>query len=854
MSAPPRARELLLAALVAAALGAVVFAGPLFGGRCVLAFPVDDPRIDMRPWARPARGPLPRINPIAPDTDGFVLPGMLRLRQLAALGGEAQWDESQMLGYPIAANLVYPVWSPVCALAWPLPPITALDLLLWFHTALAGALAYRLCRTLGAGPGPAAAGAVAFALSGFLVARWHSLWEVFVVGWWPAQATGVLALRRGRTVAGLAETAGATALMSVSGFPQHAAVLTATSVLLAALLPSRRPAEGATPAGRSPGRTLADSVRGAWPGAAACALGLALAAPAWWSSGSAYAQSLRSTPAARAAASAQGLPPAALVGLLLPEFFGRPSDFAGPDPPAPTMEAWLPQRLLLEDGPRSSVLYDAMYPGMLVLLLLVGAARAGAGTTPRRLLLVGAGAVVLALLGPWLAAHLPGARLLAAGTVKRLLVVPAACWPVAAALALQALRDGRVPVPRRAAGVLIVLLALAPLAATRIPDAQAPDFARALGTQAARQAAFVLLGALALGWSVRVQQAAARATAGTARTTARAARPGAGPGAGVRRLAAAAPAALLLADLGSLALLLNPFPPQAPPLPRTPALAALDRREGRVAVFGGGPNLLPPSAAAVHGIRSLTGIAPMVPARAAELLACIEGPLWDLADPRVPRALRDPAGLAHPLLDLLSVDTVVHAERGLAARTGLPAIFESEEEGLAALARPGAGPRAFVCGGARVVPDAGARLRWLAGRDAPVHATVLLERAPARALPESGPMRPVPVERPAGGRYELVSEAAFDGILVLAEAWAPGWSVEVDGAPAELHVADHALLAVELPAGRHAVRFRYAPPGRTAARATALAAAALLLAWGVGARRRGAGPSGRGVRPVSSEP
>src|SRR5262249_30139733 len=148
--------------------------------------------------------------------------------------------------------------------------------------------------------------------------------------------------------------------------------------------------------------------------------------------------------------------------------------------------------------------------------------------------------------------------------------------------------------------------------------------------------------------------------------------------------------------------------------PSTPALEVLRSRPGRMIAFGVGPNLAPPSIVALFGIRSVMGAAPMIPARTAELLSCIESPLLDERDPRVFLPLARAESLSHPLLDLLQVDTVVHANPELAARSGLPVLFESAEERLGLLARPTAGPRAFLCGGAQVVADKDERLRRLA--------------------------------------------------------------------------------------------------------------------------------------------
>lgn len=53
--------------------------------------------------------------------------------------------------------------------------------------------------------------------------------------------------------------------------------------------------------------------------------------------------------------------------------------------------------------------------------------------------------------------------------------------------------------------------------------------------------------------------------------------------------------------------------------------------------------------------------------------------------------------------------------------------------------------------------------------------------------------------------------AADDGILVLRQQAAPGWTVDVDGVPAEPLVIDGVFRGVEVPKGRHEVVWRYRP-------------------------------------------
>jgi hypothetical protein len=55
----------------------------------------------------------------------------------------------------------------------------------------------------------------------------------------------------------------------------------------------------------------------------------------------------------------------------------------------------------------------------------------------------------------------------------------------------------------------------------------------------------------------------------------------------------------------------------------------------------------------------------------------------------------------------------------------------------------------------------------------------------------------------------LEADASVPALLVLAEAWYPGWSATVDGAPAPVVPANAWMRAVSVPAGRHRVELRF---------------------------------------------
>jgi len=69
-----------------------------------------------------------------------------------------------------------------------------------------------------------------------------------------------------------------------------------------------------------------------------------------------------------------------------------------------------------------------------------------------------------------------------------------------------------------------------------------------------------------------------------------------------------------------------------------------------------------------------------------------------------------------------------------------------------------------------------------------------------------------PVEVVAAGRTRRVVRAEGPAVVVVAQSWHPGWEATVDGAPAELLVADRLSLAVPIGPGRHEVVVTFDDP------------------------------------------
>ena len=82
----------------------------------------------------------------------------------------------------------------------------------------------------------------------------------------------------------------------------------------------------------------------------------------------------------------------------------------------------------------------------------------------------------------------------------------------------------------------------------------------------------------------------------------------------------------------------------------------------------------------------------------------------------------------------------------------------------------------------------------------------------------------------------IEAEAPADGFLLLADTFYPGWIAELDGKPVPIYRANLSVRAIQLPKGRHDVRFLYeAPEFFRGLRITLLAVSSLLIWLGIAA-------------------
>ncbi len=153
-----------------------------------------------------------------------------------------------------------------------------------------------------------------------------------------------------------------------------------------------------------------------------------------------------------------------------------------------------------------------------------------------------------------------------------------------------------------------------------------------------------------------------------------------------------------------------------------------------------------------------------------------------------------------------------------------PSLFP---ETILTFAVPGALPRARAVGRARALEGERALAALLEPGFDPAAEVVLsgpgAEGAAAAVRPGPSDVR---IAELRAERVRLEAELAEPGVVVLADAYDPGWRARVDGRDAEVMRANVAFRAVAVPAGRHVVEMRYRP--RSVALGLSLSAAGLL--------------------------
>ncbi len=315
------------------------------------------------------------------------------------------------------------------------------------------------------------------------------------------------------------------------------------------------------------------------------------------------------------------------------------------------------------------------------------------------------------------------------------------------------------------------------------------------------------------------------------------------------RLAFAAAALLLLAaDAGWTSARMNVMQPKAsifrPPAPGGSIAFLQEKRdsEGPFRIMRFEPDrdpftgVFPPSTPTIYGIEDVLGFDSLNTQWYEHII--------DAIDPSIIlnrgnfKGARDPGALDSPILDLLGARYVLAL--GEPELPGLSIVHRSD---LTVYENPDALPRAFLVDDVRVPGSDEAMLHAMRDPSFRPGKQAFAERAiegldrPASSADSLG-VGEARLEVVGDEELRVRVDARRRALLVVTEAWYPGWVAHVDGEPQPIHRIDHAFRGVVVEPGTHDVVFTYAPSSFRLGSTLSLAGLAALGAGAAFFRRK----------------
>jgi hypothetical protein len=119
-------------------------------------------------------------------------------------------------------------------------------------------------------------------------------------------------------------------------------------------------------------------------------------------------------------------------------------------------------------------------------------------------------------------------------------------------------------------------------------------------------------------------------------------------------------------------------------------------------------------------------------------------------------------------------------------------------------------PRAYLVPALQEV-EPGTAVAAMRGAQWDPRQIAFVHRGSGIALPEAPLQGSAQVITHEPDRVVVRTSANRPALLVLADNWYEGWTATIDGAPAEVHLANHTFRGVVVPAGEHNVEFAFEP-------------------------------------------
>lgn len=259
-----------------------------------------------------------------------------------------------------------------------------------------------------------------------------------------------------------------------------------------------------------------------------------------------------------------------------------------------------------------------------------------------------------------------------------------------------------------------------------------------------------------------------------------------------RRLLAAGLLLVAIADMWFFAFKFSRLEPVSPDQVWVDGRQIIGETVERVLPWG--LNIFSQNGAMQVGLHSVFGYDALEPAAQLELAGSVP-------DPR--SSAYDVLGAAYVLAEV-PLDQFTEGEAGLS--------LVAQEGQAWVYSRPRALPVARMVSGYEVIAEPTAAIERIHDPAFSAASTAILDREPGcTADLRDGAGGSVEILEQGPGSWRLATNSQEASLLVLAETAYPGWQVTVDGQPAEALLAYTTLRAVCVPAGEHLVEWQFVP-------------------------------------------
>jgi hypothetical protein len=242
--------------------------------------------------------------------------------------------------------------------------------------------------------------------------------------------------------------------------------------------------------------------------------------------------------------------------------------------------------------------------------------------------------------------------------------------------------------------------------------------------------------------------------------------------------------------------------------------------------------MVPPGFMVPYGIQDISGYDALYPERIVRFQYGLKTDVWNAIEPvyNIEYYLHDPTMMTqsrHPG-PTFPIDQTNRFE------------MLTNIDGLDVYKNKGAMPRAFLVGSARVISNREALLDAMRDPALKPAKEVLLEEPLSAPLPKKPPEDPgtATVVDYKFNRVVVEADAKSDCILVLGDAYYPGWRATIDGQPAPIFSAYYAFRGVRIPAGSHRIEFFYMPASLKAGLGISMATLIVMMICSLRALRR----------------